>query len=851
MKAVHLRLDYLENPLGIDDIHPELSWTLEGGKKQTAYRIVGKLNGQTVLDSGKIPSSVMSHIPFPWALKSRDRVEWSVVPFDENGQEGEPSEPAFFEMGLLEKSDWQTKWIRGNYRVNKKKRYPVDCFRKNITLKKATKARLYATACGLYEIKINGVKAGSAFLTPGITDYRKRIQYQTYDVTSLLKEGDNVLEAELADGWYRGSVGAWSLHNAYGKATKLLLQLEVEEADGTREVIGSDDSFSWSNDGNIRFADNKDGEVVDARLSPSYSGKAHLAYCSLIPSASNNPLITAHERFKPKLIITPKGAKVLDFGQNIAGIIAFQLNAQKGGERIVIKLGEMLTKEGEFTQANFQTTPKKMTCRQEIDYLCKKGLNSYKTRFAIAGFRYAKVETELPFEAKDFTAIALYTDLEDTLSFSSSNPLLDRFVNAVRWSAKGNMADLPTDCPTRERHGWSGDAQIFCKTACYLFSYAPLAKKYEQDLIDFQPRNGKFPQIAPKGGRDWYMAPMDGSVGWADAGVIIPYRLYQMYGDVSFLKKAYPAMAKYAHFMMKRCHKPYLTARPTGMHGKAARYLVNCGQSFGEWAEPADVYPLDWFKEMSIPHPEVSTAYTSYVLGLMETIANILGKKEDAALYHRYSEGAKIAYQALVRTPKFSLDTSRQACLVRPLAFSLLDEEEKAFAEKRLLKALEDYSWRLGTGFLSTPLILPVLSSYDVEAAYRLLENEQMPGWLYMSKMGATTVWESWEGTEAQHGVASLNHYSKGAVLEWVFSTLGGISIAGDRQFALTPIPGGRFTHAELSYQSLYGRVKSSWKKENGKTYFHFEIPTNCEAELTLPKGERSHLDAGIFDFEE
>lgn len=850
MKAVHLRCDYLPNPLGLDEAHPELSWTLEGGKKQSGYRLLASLNG-TKLASGKILSSAMSHVPFPWPLKSRDRVEWAIVPFDENGKEGEPSETAFFEMGLLQPEDWQAQWIRGAYPVHPKKRYPVDCFRKTFRLKKVRKARLYATACGLYRLTINGMKVGSAYLTPGISDYRKRIQYQTYDVTSLLQEGENCLEAELADGWYRGSVGAWSLRNAYGKISKLLLQLETEEEEGRRSVLVSDPSFSWSNDGPIRFADNKDGEVVDATKTPSYSGKAHRARCGVVPRASNNALVSAHERFQPKLIITPQGAKVLDFGQNIAGIIAFKLNAPKGGERLVLRLGEMLTKEGEFTQANFQPSPKKVTCAQKIEYRCKTGLNFYESRFAIFGFRYAQIETELPFEAKDFSAIALYSDLEETLSFSSSNPLLDRFVSSVRWSAKGNMADLPTDCPTRERHGWSGDAQIFAKTACYLFSYAPLAKKYEQDLIDFQPRNGKFPQIAPKGGRDFYMAPMDGSIGWADAGVIIPYRLYEMYGDVSFLAQTYPAMAKYARFMMKRCHKSYLTARPTGVHGKAARYLVNCGQSFGEWAEPADVYPLNWFKEMAIPHPEVSTAYTAYVLGLMEKIALLLGKNEDAALYHRYSEGAKIAYQALVRTQKFSLDTSRQACLVRPLAFALLDAEETAFAQKRLLKALDDYGWRLGTGFLSTPLILGVLSSYDVESAYRLLENEQMPGWLYMSKMGATTVWESWEGTEAQHGVASLNHYSKGAVLEWVFARLGGIAVSGERRFELAPLPGGHFTHAEMSYQSLYGLVKSAWKKEGGKTLYHFEVPVNCEADVFLPQGTKAHLDSGIYDFEE
>ncbi len=851
MRAINLKTEYLINPMGIDIQNPRLMWNCEGGIMQTAYRIIAKSDEKIAWDSGKVSSSSM-RAEYPLSLSSRERIVWSVTLWDENNVEGESSEAAYLETGLLSASDFTAKWISGNYRVNKKKRYPVDCFKKQFNVKNVAKARLYITACGLYEAKINGKRVGNFILAPGHTDYTKRIQLQTYDVAELIENGENEITVELADGWYRGSCGAWGLKNQYGTQTKLLAQLEITDKSGKVTVIGTDKSWAWSNDGEIRFADNKDGEIIEAWRTPSYSGFAKETKCDVLPVASNNVPVTEHERLSVKNVITtPNGEKVLDFGQNIAGYISFAVTAKKG-QKIKLRFGEMFDENGEFTQKNFQCANKKrtrVTPLQKIEYYCKDGLNEYKTKFAIFGFQYVLIETDVEWVNENFTAIAVYSDMEETLSFNSSNGLLNKLVEATRWSAKNNHADVPTDCPTRERHGWTGDAQIFCDTAAYLFNYAPFARKYVADMIDGQRKNGKFRQITPKGGIDFYMNFMDGSAGWSDAGVLIPYRIYKRYGDKKILESSYAAMKRYADFKIKTLGKRYPTAIKTGIDRKYKKYISNYGQSYGEWAEPTEVH-ITGFKDFACPHPEETTAYIVYMLHTMAEIAEVLGKTDDKKRFSEYAEKAKIGYGKLIECPKFSLDTDRQAKLVRPLYMNLLNEEQSQFAENRLIAALDNYEWRLGTGFLSTPFILYVLEKIDVEYAYKLLENEQMPGWLFMPKMNANTIWESWEGTQAQGGIASLDHYSKGAVLEWVFSEMCGVKVAGENQFIIAPKAGGKFTFANCEYQSAYGKVKSGWKRENGKTTYKIVIPANTTAKVALPSGEKT-LPAGKYEFTE
>ncbi len=829
MRAIRLKTEYLFDPLGIDVKRPRLMWNAEGGEKQTAYQVVTEK-----WDSGKVASSSM-RAEYPAELSDRERVNWKVRLWDENGEAGEWTK-AFFETGI---SSWQAKWISGDYMPRKKRRYPVDCFRKAFTADNVRSARLYISACGVYEARLNGKRAGNFILAPGSTDYRKRIQYQTYDVTELIRSGENELTVELADGWYRGSSGAKGFTCTYGKATRLIAQLEIVGKDGARQTVVTDESWQWSNDGPIRFADNEDGETVDANLVPSYSGKARLSSCKVPLTASNNVFVTEHERFKPEEVITtPSGKTVLRFPQNLCGYISFRLSAHKG-QKINIRLGEMLDDNGEFTQKNIQCVTKgKASPLQEFTYTCREGINEYKPKFFYGGFRYALIETDIPFEPEDFTQIALYSDLEFTSSFSCSNLLIDRFYEATKWSLKSNSTDIPSDCPTRERMGWTGDSQVFFDTASFLADYAAFTRKHLKDVFDRQWKNGKLPQIAPYAHEDWFMWTMNGSVGWADVGILTPWRFWKKYGDRRILEDNYDNMLRYAEFMISRCGKwGGIYSKPLGISRANRRYAVNAGQSYGEWAEPNDVKAFVW-TDFAVPHPEESTAYTAWVLGVMAEVCDILGKTEPIPRLRQYSEGAKRAYREMVTKPRFSLDTDRQAKLVRPLYMDLLGEEQAAFARKRLIKALDSYGWRLGTGFLSTPLILYVLADMDIEYAYRLLENEEIPGWLSMPKNGAVTIWEGWEGPRSDSGICSLNHYSKGAVCEWLFDTCCGVSVEGENRFTVAPRPGGHLTYARASYDSVYGRVESGWEKKDGKTVFTVTVPANCTATVRLPDGK-------------
>lgn len=427
--------------------------------------------------------------------------------------------------------------------------------------------------------------------------------------------------------------------------------------------------------------------------------------------------------------------------------------------------------------------------------------------------------------------------------------MINTFYHNTLRSLLGNAIDVPTDCPTRERAGWTGDSQIFFNSACYLVDYAPFGRKHVRDLTDRQSRNGKFHQIVPTVHEDFYMAPMNGSAGWADAGVLIPYRFYRTYGDERILTDNFDNMLSYARFLMRRCGKwggPY--AKWIFLSGKNRKYLVNCGQSYGEWTEPNDIHAYKW-TDFCSPHPEESTAYTFYTLSCFKEICRLLKREDIIKELEPYIEGTKKAYQELITKKGFELDSPRQAKQVRPLYMKLLKEEDISKARKILVKNLENYHWRIGTGFLSTPFILDVLCDIDVEMAYRLLENEEMPGWLYMAKNDTTTVWESWEGESAQKGVSSLNHYSKGSLVEWLMKSMLGIRVVGENRFEIHPIPGGHVTYAKGYYDSLYGRVESSWKRENGKVLFDISIPENCSATFSFRNKEtklevgRNHLE--------
>ncbi|GHT97842.1 alfa-L-rhamnosidase [Spirochaetia bacterium] len=863
MKAVQLRTEYLENPLGLDITEPRFYWNCEGGVKQSAYRILAMCGTVFVWDSGKVASDKMSHIRYTGEkLKSRDRIDWKVKLWDENGSAGE-WQSSWFEMGLLEKYDWSAKWISGDYTLKKNTRYPVDYFKKEFTCKKAVRqARLYITACGLYEARINGTRVGGFQFAPGLTDYRKRLHYQTYDVTAMLLD-NNSFEIELADGWYRGSAGCWGETLVYGRQTKLLCQLEITGNDNRIDTIESDESFRWSNDGPLRFADMKDGEIHDANVTPSYSGKALETKPPLAElRASNNVSVTEHETFTPKLLTTPNGKAVLDFGQNIAGYIEFRVNA-KHGQKIHITCGEKLDDNGEFTMDGIQVLKvnrefslldrvfmasggQKLkgdvvkTPLQEIHLTCADGENTYKTKFAVFGFRYALVETDIEINPCDFKAIAVYSDMETTGSFCCSNDKVNRLFQNTFWSMKSNFLDVPTDCPQRERVPWTGDGQIFFNTGAFLMNVAPFYRKWIGDLRDGQYKNGSISASVPLVGMEMVYKATGNSAGWPDAIVLVPYRFWKQYGDTEILRKNYPMIQKFACYLISRTgHKN----RKKALSNPYNKYVYEKGLHLGEWLEPKEFQDSISSKTMPL-QTEAATAYLHYTMSKAAEIARELGEQADEKLFAEYAEGAKKAYQWLFLKDG-APDTDRQAKLVRPLALGLADGEQKKRLQERLRKAVENRKYRIGTGFLSTPFVLPALAEAGyTDMAYKMLENEDTPGWLAEVNAGATTIWETWEGE------ASRNHYSPGAVCEWLFNTVVGINVDGENHFIIKPVPGGMFTFANAAYRSIYGKIASSWEHgENGGHTFSITIPPNTGAEIILPNGETYIVGCGTYTY--
>ena len=830
MKVNNVTVEYLTNPIGIDIKSPRIRWTLEGIKLQSKFEISYSVNGSVEKVVEKATKNMF--YDFEESFGSRDFITFKVKVFDENNK-FVTSDECSFKIGLLNKSDWSAKWIYGDYAVSKKERYPVDYFKKEFEVKDKSKGFLYITALGIYEAYLNNQKIGNALLTPGSTDPRKRVQYDTYDVSSLLKEGKNELVIMLADGWYRGSIGAKGFTYVFGKNTKVMAQLELSD-----QVVITDENWSWSNDGPITFADLKDGEIIDFNKTSSFSGKVRIGFYNKEITSSNSSHVVVITRNKPVKEFKSKTEKTIyEFENNVAGNISLKLKGQKGN-KIHLVLGEMLDENEDVTLRNVQCIRKgKRTPLQEVVITLKEGINEYESKFFYGGFKYAEVLENEGVEVLEIEQLAISSEMKRVSTFECSNELINIFYDNTVRSCRSNFVDIPTDCPTRERMGWTGDSQIIFDTASYLFDSGAFFRKHVKDIYDRQDKNGRLPQIAPYSAEDWFMNVMNGSVGWADSGVLIPYRMYLQYGDLNILKDNYDNMVRYARFMIKRCGPAKglysLYAKPLHLSKENKKYGVNTGQSYGEWAEPNDVKAFVW-TDFAEPHPEESMAYTSYILSLMIKISTLVGKEENIPLFKEYSEGVKRAYQELVTKPRHSLDTNRQAKLVRPLYMNLLNEEQTKFAKDRLIKALDFYDWRLGTGFLSTPFILEVLEKINPEYAYRLLENEKMPGWLYMAKENTGTIWEGWEGPKAQQGISSLNHYSKGAMVEWLYKSMLGIKVKGENHFELKPIIGGDIEFAKGSYQSIYGEIKSSWQKKGNKVIYNFEVPSNCTADAYI-----------------
>lgn len=837
LTVTDLTCEYQNNPLGLDAATPRFSWKLVSPQRdvvQASYELKVATDPQAqkaIWQSAKTASDRSVLVPYGGAaLKSGQRYYWQVRATDNKGNTSPWSEIRFFETGLLQPTDWTAQWIEPVI-AGDSVGQPAPLLRRDFNLKKTVKsARLYITAHGLYEAHINGQRVGNEYLTPGWTSYGKRLQFQVYDVTALLRNGTNATGVMLGDGWYRGHLAWENNRNIYGKTLALLYQLEVTFGDGSKETVASDDQWK-SSTGPIRRAGIYYGEAYDARREKT--GWAQPEYkdndwggVKIVENSKDNliasygPPVLKHETFKPiKIFKTPKGETVVDFGQNLVGWITLKVKG-KAGDQITIHHAEVLDKAHNFYTDNLRAA------RAELIYTLKgTGEETYEPRFSFFGFRYIRIEGYPgTLTAESVKATAVYSDMKPTGSFTTSNALINQLQHNIQWGQKGNFLDVPTDCPQRdERLGWTGDAQVFSRTAAYNMSVASFFTKWMKDVAADQREDGAIPFVVPNVlGRN-AMA----STGWADVGVIIPWNVYMAYGDKDILETQYPSMAAWVDYMEKNSKND----------------LWNTGFHFGDWLFYRPFDDNDGRAAVTDKYL-IAQCFWANSTQLMINTAHVLGKTDDAQRYTQLLKRIKDAFLKEYVTPAGRLVSSTQTAYVLALNFDMLPENLRAQAAEKLAMNVKDYGNHLTTGFLGTPYLCHVLTRFGyTDVAYNLLLQESYPSWLYPVKMGATTIWERWDGMKPDStfqtaNMNSFNHYAYGAIGDWMYRTVAGIKEAapGYRKITFAPQPGGNLTQAAAELQTPYGPVKSSWRIAGGILSYDVVVPANTTAEVILPK---------------
>ncbi len=843
LKITNLRFEYKTNPIGMDELHPRFSWELQSPHRdvmQSAWHIRVAENDQDLItgknlvwDSQKISSDKSIQIDYKGiALQSRKRYYWQVKIWDNKGNETPWSESQYWEMGLLSPDDWQAQWIQSVVKENITKPQPANLLHKSFKIDNPIRAaRLYITSLGLYEASINGKRVGNQLFTPGWTSYKNRLQYQTYDVTNLIQNGNNGLGVTLGDGWYRGNIGWVTSRNFYGDKLALLVQLEITYQNGTVEIVKSDDSWK-SSTGPIVSSDIYDGEIYDARLeqdwtNPGFNDKGWEGVKiinhskDILISPAGPPVKRAEEVIPVDILRTPKGETVYDFGQNMVGWVRLQIEG-KTGQTITLHHAEVLDKAGNFYTDNLRSAS------AEIQYTLKgDGPEVYEPHFTFMGFRYVKVEGIENPAIENLTGIVIHSDMTPTGKFECSDELINQLQHNILWGQKGNFLDVPTDCPQRdERLGWTGDAQAFASTAAYNMDVASFFSKWLQDLATDQTEDGMVPWVIP----NVLSQSNGGSTGWADAATIIPWNIYKAYGDKRLLERQYPSMKSWVKYMETN----------TGEDG-----LWNTGFHFGDWLFYSKKDDNDGQSAVTDKYL-LAQAFFAYSTDLLRKTAEVLGESDDAKYYAGLFEKVKEMFGKEYLTPNGRLVSSSQTAYVLALQFDLLPENMRQQAADRLVQNIERYNNHITTGFLGTPYICEVLTANGyVDKAYMLLEQKSYPSWLYPVTMGATTIWERWDGikpdsTFQNPGMNSFNHYAYGAIGNWMYTTVAGINPdeknPGYKHIIIKPQPGGTLTSATASYHSMHGNIISGWKITGDTITLNVEIPSNTTATILLPQ---------------
>jgi alpha-L-rhamnosidase len=853
-----LRCAYKVDPLGVENDRVRFCWALAGeGKRryQTAYQILVSSTGPhsdstATWDSGRREDPGSCDIPYGGGpLAPAQQYEWKVRVWDESGHEGPWSPPAFFETALDAQS-WEAKWVGlgadpgpleapsgdGPVDAVALAMKPAQYLRRAFALDQPViSARLYVTALGIYQVSINGHKVGDAALAPGWTDYDKRALYQTYDVTEWLVTGENVVGAIVADGWACGFFGFDSKRPGahYARDPELLLQLAVWSADGPALTVRTDQEWQGST-GSIVHADLLMGERRDQRReprgwdSPGYDASAWRGVrCrarSDVPLVADpGPAIKVTEEVPAKTVSRRNdGEFIVDFGQNLAGWVRLRVDGRAGRD-VRLRHAEVLDADGGLYVDNLRTA------RQVDHYITAGSSEVLEPGFTFHGFRYVEV-AGLPGgpEPGAVTACVVHSDTPRAGFFECSSPGVNRLHENIDWGQRGNFISIPTDCPQRdERLGWLGDAQVFVRTAAYNRDVASFFSKWMDDVTDAQLPSGAFPDFAPRLGFDWAGAP-----AWGDAGVIVPWTIYKMYGDTAILERNFHAMQAWMDF---------LSATNPG------RLRVReLGNNYGDWLSPNGDHT---------PPELIASAYWAYDAMLMSEIARVIGLTREAAGFEELAGELRDMFAKAYIGPNGKVASETQTAYVLALHMDLLPAELRPAAVRRLVDAIAEAGWHLATGFVGVSYLLPVLSSNGYsDVAYRLLEQRSFPSWQYAIDRGATTIWERWDGWTDEHGfqsprMNSFNHYSLGSVGEWLYRFVLGIDLAPDaagfERVIIRPHPGGSLTYARGSFESVRGRIATKWAREAGRFNLDVEIPPNVRASVRVPSSRPNEVVDG------
>jgi alpha-L-rhamnosidase len=877
LKAERLRCEYRTNPLGIDETKPRLSWIVtssQRGQKQTAYHILAassqeKLDANQgyLWDTQKVSSDETTCIVYHGKpLKSRMRCYWKVKVWDKNDKASTWSNPAMWSMGLLQPEDWKAQWIGYDSRpervvsTDEQMRSgtleggevdgrnlvlpPPAYIRKSFSLHKSVEhAVVYSSALGWYQLYLNGKPVGDDYFTPGWTDYNKRVYYNAYDVTDMLQKGKNAMGAILADGWYAGYI-RWHSRRIerghYGRNTRFLTQLHVEYRDGTSEIIATDSSWKAST-GPILEADILMGQTYDARKElANWSNPgintvdwANVNVSNIEAKLQAYPGVTVKKfrEIKPVGITEPrKGVFVYDMGTNFAGIVRLKVQS-KAGSKITLRYAERLNPDGTVYTANLRNA------RATDHYICKgRGVESWTPQFTFHGFQYVEI-TGYPGKPDydTITGIELTSATPVAGSFQCNDNSVNQLYKNICQSQRANFIDIPTDCPQRdERLGWTGDAQVYARTACMNADVQSFFTKWLIDLRDAQRNDGQFPMVAPS-----KVAKDDGGPAWADAGVICPWTIYSVYGDRRILKRSYPSMKRFIDFCKKRSTDEMLP--PQEYH------------CFGDWLNINDDTPND----------VIYTAYFAHSTKLAAQTAAILGKSDDEKEYYELFEKIKASFNKAYVNQDGKIRGNSQTAYVLALAYDLLDEPFRSRATKHLIERLKERNWHLSTGFVGTKELMLVLAKIGRnDVAYRLFHNDTFPSWLFSIKHGATSIWERWDGWTPEKGfqepgMNSFAHYSFGAVGQWMFENIGGIRAddTGYKRIIIKPQAGGKLTRAKTSYDSIHGQIVTDWKIRKNRDssrrqeLSHFSlkvnIPANTTATVYIPAEDKNDVYEG------